>query len=348
MNKEKIFLKTICKKLNLNYEKYLNMIYFLNKTHKSVSLRKLNTILKNKMNNNISNLFDFYSTKDDLLETLKLNPKVMDLNRFKIYYKEKAHKLYKNYCKKKTKNWKPESYDTISLGFHIKKYGEIDGPIKYRERLEGINTVNINYWLKQGIPLDKAKLLQKERQATFTLEKCIKRHGLEDGTRIFNERQEKWQNTLNSKPQEEKDDINRRKGITPENMIRKYGRLEGIIKYNNWMKSLNKAQFSIKQFWQKDTPCVLYYIRFFNTETEFWKIGITTKNINTRFNFDNIKIKNNLNYDIIFLHKDTAHNCLIKEQFILHTYLSNRITVEYDDFKSTECFNENVLKDYII
>ena len=56
----------------------------------------------------------------------------------------------------------------------------------------------------------------------------------------------------------------------------------------------------------------------------------------------------NLNYDIIFLHNDTAHNCYIKEQFILDIYSKNRIHINYYNFSSTECFNSNVLKEFII
>jgi hypothetical protein len=85
----------------------------------------------------------------------------------------------------------------------------------------GYNNTSIEYYLKKGYSEDESKKLLSERQATFSLEKCINKHGKEEGTRIFNERQVKWQNTLNSKPQEEIDDINSRKAITLDNMIRK-------------------------------------------------------------------------------------------------------------------------------
>ena len=116
------------------------------------------------------------------------------------------------------------SYDTGSLKYNITKYGEIEGVTKYKEiSYKKGKSTRIEYYLEQGYSEDEPKKLLSERQATFSLEKCINKHGKEEGTRIFNERQEKWLNTLNSKPQEEIDHINSRKAITLDNMIRKWG-----------------------------------------------------------------------------------------------------------------------------
>lgn len=53
----------------------------------------------------------------------------------------------------------------------------------------GKSSASLEYWLNKGYSLDEAKEKRKERQSTFTLEKCIKKYGEEEGTRIFNERQ---------------------------------------------------------------------------------------------------------------------------------------------------------------
>ena len=100
---------------------------------------------------------------------------------------------------------------------------------------------SIEYWLKQGYSEEESKRLLSERQSTFSLKICIEKYGEAEGTIVFNERQEKWQNTINSKPKEEIDDMNRRKGA-------------GIGNYLN-----------------KNLPGKLYYIRFYNHEIEFWK-----------------------------------------------------------------------------
>lgn len=52
---------------------------------------------------------------------------------------------------------------------------------------------DLEWWIEKcNGDIELAKELYKERQTTFTLEKCIKKHGKEQGTQIFNNRQEKW------------------------------------------------------------------------------------------------------------------------------------------------------------
>jgi hypothetical protein len=63
--------------------------------------------------------------------------------------------------------------------------------------------MTLEYWQKRGFDEQTAKLKLKQRQRTFSLERCIKKYGEEKGIEIFNKRQEKWQNTLNSKSEEE-------------------------------------------------------------------------------------------------------------------------------------------------
>ena len=46
---------------------------------------------------------------------------------------------------------------------------------------------------------EDAQFKLSERQNTFTLEKCIKKHGDALGREIYEKRQLKWQNTLKSK-----------------------------------------------------------------------------------------------------------------------------------------------------
>jgi hypothetical protein len=55
---------------------------------------------------------------------------------------------------------------------------------------------HIEYWTKKGYLNEEAKAKVKERQATFSLDICIKKHGEVEGTKIFNDRQTKWQSSL--------------------------------------------------------------------------------------------------------------------------------------------------------
>lgn len=69
------------------------------------------------------------------------------------------------------------------------------------------DNTKIEYYIKRGCSLEEAKQKLAERQATFSLKKCIQKYGIEEGTRIWKERQSKWQNTLNNLPLEEKNRI---------------------------------------------------------------------------------------------------------------------------------------------
>lgn len=74
-------------------------------------------------------------------------------------------------------------------------------------------STSLEYYATKGLSLEEAKEALKDRQNTFSLEKCIARHGIEEGTRLYEDRQIRWQDTLKSKPQEEIDLINLKKNI---------------------------------------------------------------------------------------------------------------------------------------
>lgn len=65
------------------------------------------------------------------------------------------------------------------------------------QNYKSYNPTQIEYWLKKGYNEDEAKALVSERQSTFSLEKCIIKWGLAEGTKRFNDRNEKWINSLN-------------------------------------------------------------------------------------------------------------------------------------------------------
>jgi hypothetical protein len=69
----------------------------------------------------------------------------------------------------------------------------------------------IEFWLAKGFLYDDAQIKLSEHQATFTKVKCIKQYGEIEGIKIWQERQKKWQDTINSKSEEEKKAINEKK-----------------------------------------------------------------------------------------------------------------------------------------
>ena len=51
------------------------------------------------------------------------------------------------------------------------------------------NSTRLEYWLNKGYTENEAKEKLKERQSTFTLKKCIIKHGETEGLKVYNDRQ---------------------------------------------------------------------------------------------------------------------------------------------------------------
>lgn len=83
----------------------------------------------------------------------------------------------------------------------IEKYGEENGKIKYQEsrkiNSKGNSKRSVEYWIKRGFNKEESKLKVSESQNMFSLKKCIEKYGNDEGIKIFNERQNKWTNSLN-------------------------------------------------------------------------------------------------------------------------------------------------------
>lgn len=80
------------------------------------------------------------------------------------------------------------------------------------------NPLRIDFYTFRGATEEEARQMLAERQCTFSFEKCIEKFGVKEGRRVFRERQEKWQATLDAKPQEEKDRINKAKARSISNI----------------------------------------------------------------------------------------------------------------------------------
>lgn len=176
-------------------------------------------------------------------------------------------------------------------------------------------TTRVDYYLNKGMSLEEAQRALTERQRTFSLEKCIKKYGKEEGLRRWKERQTRWLETLNNKTEGEKREINMKKHSESGNV-------------------------------DKNSPCKLYFIKFYNKEITFWKVGITTKTLEQRFRLSLLKLHHNLDYNII-LEKEykNLNDAFLREQLILSECNNERIRIDYNGFKTTEAFKSNVLED---
>lgn len=174
-------------------------------------------------------------------------------------------------------------------------------------------TTRLSYYLSRGYSEEEAVELRRQRQSTFSLEKCIIKHGKEEGTRVWQTRQDNWQNTINSKPQEEIDRINSLKGL-------------GAVSY-----------------YSEDVPGIMYYIRMYNDDLEFWKIGITSNSAKERWWLPTLEARTGLRHEVLF---EKQHASMIsahkQEQYYLKKHSDNRIRVDMDRFATTESFNIDI------
>lgn len=69
----------------------------------------------------------------------------------------------------------------------------------------------IEYYIEKGFSEEEAKEKISEIQNRFSLKKCIEKFGEVEGMKIWTDRQIKWMNTMDSKTEEEKLDILKRK-----------------------------------------------------------------------------------------------------------------------------------------
>jgi hypothetical protein len=84
----------------------------------------------------------------------------------------------------------------------------------------------LEFWIEKcGGDIEEAKRLYKDRQETFSKRKCVEKHGDEEGLKVWQERQEKWLETLDAKSDEEKLEINRLKAKGIQNSGRSYSKI---------------------------------------------------------------------------------------------------------------------------
>lgn len=80
-----------------------------------------------------------------------------------------------------------------------------------KEELYKSSIRRIEHWIDKGYTPEEARIQVSKVQATFTLEKCIEKYGVIEGKRIWDERQQKWQDTLSTKDSAEIEKINKKK-----------------------------------------------------------------------------------------------------------------------------------------
>jgi hypothetical protein len=100
-----------------------------------------------------------------------------------------------------------KGYANLSEEEKKQKITDLKASMAQKKKENGNNPLSLAYYIKRGFTEEEAKEKLKERQSTFSLEKCIEKHGKREGKKIFKERQRKWQETINNLPIEEQERI---------------------------------------------------------------------------------------------------------------------------------------------
>ena len=110
----------------------------------------------------------------------------------------KNENFFKEKSRQSIKFWLKRGYneeESLKIVKNIQKdiFEKTAEKRKNKDNYKDVNNNQIGYWLKRGFTEDNAKKKISERQKTFSLEKCIEKHGEVEGLKIWNERQKKME-----------------------------------------------------------------------------------------------------------------------------------------------------------
>lgn len=195
-------------------------------THKKELRKKKGFEENNKKYDDMIEGKDYVTCKECGLRGTKLQFHIQMVHKMSIFdYKQKhdgAAIVCGNLLKKQSDSMKGENNPGFNHGgkfsaFSDKFIGETtkEEAIAKMKKTKNDNPQNENtkleYYTSKGYSEQEAINILSKRQSTFSLSKCIEQLGEVEGKKRWLERQEKWLNTLNSKSEEEKLEINRKK-----------------------------------------------------------------------------------------------------------------------------------------
>jgi hypothetical protein len=209
--------KTIKLENNMRDNNILNINYHISKGHSLDEAKQIISNIQSKNSNKVKNRF--IVSKENL--------------RKKGFTEEQINDIC--LTPSMLKFWLNKGFDMVEskkLVSENQKYASKH--VDYEKRLL---PSNIEYWLNRGFNLEESKLKVSESQRTFSKEICIQKWGVVEGLKRFNDRQNKWQRTLN-----ENGNI---KGGYSKISQELFDEISNIIK-GNFKYATNGGEFSIR------------------------------------------------------------------------------------------------------
>jgi hypothetical protein len=173
---------------------------------------------------------------------------------YKYFFKNHIRKFM--FTEARTKNtigyWKNRGYADIEC---IKKVSETQKKLskKFAEKLEKSPEIyanrtpsQIGYWIKKGYTQEEALLKRSSFQSTFSLNKCIEKLGKQQGTKIWETRQDKWQKSI--KNTKNITWLTQSQSTSFSNYEKKYGKDWIKIKLEQISKNTKTSNFMIQLY----------------------------------------------------------------------------------------------------
>ena len=135
-------------------------------------------------------------TESDMKNVMINSGKHMKIEKYKKMFSEKFKGEKNPNHKSNTTLEKRRSRSPFSKDFV--KYSSIEEKNDFVKNVcdKKTYTTRLDYWTNKGLSEEDATIKLKERQLTFTLDKCIQKHGEEKGKEIYDNRQQRWQKSL--------------------------------------------------------------------------------------------------------------------------------------------------------
>lgn len=218
------------------------------------------------------------------------------------------------------------------------------------------NNCCIEYWLNKGFSIDDAEQKLSDRQKTFSLETCIAKYGDKLGLIKWQERQDKWQNTLNSKSDEEKLAILIKKISRPtfwsieavnffEELVKDIESIHNLnFKYyykNNEYFINSNGKFYLYDFTIKDLKLIIEYNgshvhpnkdKMTNEQWNKWINPLSKENADTCYNKDKHKIDSakNKGFDVLIVWDNDIKKNKKETKKLLLNHINNTVNILYN------------------
>ena len=224
------------KKKKMNRYSVEDQIERFGLTKEEAELKIINIKKKISQKYNIYSISDqmkkFNISEEEAIEKIK---QIKDINVFSVEWQMKRFNITKEEAEYKIKNIKDKNRETqskmsdfdfnsmipskkehwikkgysedesiekvnINIKMSTKKCNDFVKDRKLNpEKYIGLYNTSLEYYLKKGYSEEDSKKLLSERQSTFSLEKCIKKYGTDEGIKKLKIRQDKWIKSLGSK-----------------------------------------------------------------------------------------------------------------------------------------------------